>query len=187
MPLSASRTPVRCLWAFLKGQWQFTRAIVDARASTTTLVEGTACWAADAIEDAASAGPVPAVPLALRYTERGQLLPAVSPPIETRAAYEWRLRPQDGVSPPRAAVTIIAAAADVHFEDGRFFHTCDLRSGACDVRHLCGADEYLGTFRALSEHLLEVTWRVRGPRKDYDSRTRYTRDSGESAVAHTAH
>jgi hypothetical protein len=63
----------------------------------------------------------------------------------------------------RFAVT--GAAADVWFEDGRFFHALDLRQGRAVVRHACAPDLYEGRYRVYGCDAWGVTWRVAGPRK----------------------
>ena len=173
-------TPVPCLRAFLVGApWRFLRSIQDFRSAgaPAAVVEGTASW----VEDAADAG-------VLRFEERGALTVEGGPSVETRAAYAWRLGPTP-------------SAARVRFPDGRDFHDVDLATGACGrVRHVCGADTYEGSFRAAAGDAtgatsatdaptgtggngnpggaasLLVTWRVRGPTKDYESVTAFTRD-----------
>lgn len=146
--------PVASLRAFLSGAWRFSRRIHDHRGGGgTTAVEGTASW----LEDASDAG-------LLRFEERGSLAVAGAPPVETRAAYTWKLSG--------------GGAASVFFADGRAFHDIDLSTGACvDVRHVCGGDTYVGSFSATADTPpgLVVTWRVRGPAKDYESVTSFSR------------
>ena len=60
-----------------------------------------------------------------------------------------------------------------HFEDGRFFHDLDLRTGNWSVSHLCGQDVYEGYFQAQSGGALRVRWHVQGPRKHYLSYTQF--------------
>jgi hypothetical protein len=67
----------------------------------------------------------------------------------------------------------------VTFEDGRDFHPWT--AGA--VEHLCGRDLYRGGVEVPHElsrspeqdRSWELTWRVRGPEKDYTMRTVYSR------------
>lgn len=66
---------------------------------------------------------------------------------------------------------------EVLFDDGRPFHPLDLRTGACDVVHLCGRDRYEGTYRALGAGAMSVAWRVRGPAKDLEMVSRYSAGS----------
>ena len=54
----------------------------------------------------------------------------------------------------------------VTFEDGRFFHDLDLRTGAWTAHHPCRADAYEGRFTVLSEDEWRQEWLVRGPAKD---------------------
>ena len=66
-------------------------------------------------------------------------------------------------------------AWEVLFEDGRPFHPLDLRTGRCDVVHLCGADHYAGTVRVDGTDALEVRWRVTGPAKEMEIVSAYRR------------
>ena len=57
----------------------------------------------------------------------------------------------------------------VTFVDGRPFLDLDLRSETPNAQHRCGDDVYDVTFFFRSADIIEETWRVRGPRKDYDA------------------
>ncbi len=69
----------------------------------------------------------------------------------------------------------VPGQAAVCFEDGQFFHTLDLTNGADRVGHDCPPDRYDGTYRVLDAARYEVSWRVKGPRKDLLLVTLYTR------------
>ena len=61
----------------------------------------------------------------------------------------------------------------VNFPDGAEFIV--LTSAASQqVRHLCGADTYIGRLFFLNATTWAEAWRVTGPRKHYASLTRYT-------------
>jgi hypothetical protein len=66
---------------------------------------------------------------------------------------------------------------DVHFSDGREFHSLDLSDGCWTAEHGCSPDLYVGTFTALGPNRLEYSWRVTGPSKDLLLSTVLTRDS----------
>lgn len=86
-----------------------------------------------------------------------------------------RLGHYDG--PARRVLRVVAEAGGwaVRFEDDRFFHSLDLRTGRCDVVHPCGADAYAGEYRVLGADALHVRWRVRGQAKDQLIDSRYRR------------
>ncbi len=66
-------------------------------------------------------------------------------------------------------------AADVLFEDGRFFHHVNLVAGADRVRHDCAPDLYDGRYRILGPNVWMVTWRITGPRKRQVIASRFDR------------
>jgi hypothetical protein len=61
----------------------------------------------------------------------------------------------------------------VSFPDGSEFIVLN-REPVQKVRHLCGADIYLGHFFFVDPTTWVEAWRVTGPRKHYASLTRYT-------------
>lgn len=63
----------------------------------------------------------------------------------------------------------------LHFSDGRPYVELDLRSGAWQAVHDCGADRYEIETVVRSASTIEERWRVRGPAKDYTALTTLTR------------
>ena len=59
----------------------------------------------------------------------------------------------------------------VWFEDGRFFHQIPPAGGQAE--HWCDPDRYLATYRFDRWPRFEISWRVKGPRKDYLSVSSY--------------
>lgn len=112
-----------------------------------------------------------------RYTMTGQAVFApAADGLTYRERVAWRVGDQDfhgyriyhlGFPAPGEAV--------VCFEDGRLFHTLDLRAGADSFRHHCPPDCYDGHYRVLDPDSYEVTWTVTGPRKHLRLVTRYVR------------
>ncbi|WP_233155126.1 DUF6314 family protein [Sedimentitalea arenosa] len=64
----------------------------------------------------------------------------------------------------------------VSFSDGRFFHTVPPDGG--ETSHVCDPDRYDGHYDFSNWPSFSVTWRVCGPRKDYVSRSTYSRVEG---------
>jgi hypothetical protein len=95
----------------------------------------------------------------LRYAEQG-LLTLGQAKMQASRVYLWRLEGATGVR--------------VLYEDGRPFHRFDWGRTECADEHRCGEDHYAVrySFAAESWH---AHWRVRGPRKDYASTSRYLR------------
>jgi hypothetical protein len=56
--------------------------------------------------------------------------------------------------------------ANVYFAPSSFFHDLDLRTGQWSVLHSCGSDLYEGKFSVREENQWQVTWKIKGPRKN---------------------
>ncbi|MEQ8901258.1 MAG: DUF6314 family protein [Roseovarius sp.] len=94
----------------------------------------------------------------LAYTETGEMRIAGHVPMQVERRYSWD------------------SDLAVSFEDGRFFHHVPPEGG--ETAHWCDPDQYDGTYDFGNWPEFTVTWRVRGPRKDYRMVTRY-RPEGE--------
>jgi hypothetical protein len=94
----------------------------------------------------------------LIYHEVGLLTVGDSPPVQAERRYLWR----DGGN----------GAIEVLFEDGRAFHRIDPAN--LNDTHWCDPDTYDVTYDFKTWPNWSSTWRVRGPRKDYDMVTRYS-------------
>jgi hypothetical protein len=92
-----------------------------------------------------------------RFEEEGHLTLGASRLHATRA-YRLQVTPQ-GVT--------------VNFPDGSEFIALT-QAASQKVRHLCGADTYIGHFFFVDATTWVEAWRVTGPRKHYASLTRYT-------------
>lgn len=62
---------------------------------------------------------------------------------------------------------------DVHFEDGRFFHSVPAFGG--ETMHWCAPDTYRATYDFRAWPRFEAIWQVSGPKKDYTMRSTFTR------------
>ncbi|NEA41593.1 DUF6314 family protein [Streptomyces sp. SID11385] len=151
MPASRPETPVPDLLAFLAGRWRVERTAEDRHTGTRGHFTGTADFTA-----------LPGG--GLRHHEEG--------------VFTW-----DGVARP-AYRTLRwlpgphgAASARVTFDDGRFFHDLDLRTGHAVADHPCSLDLYRGEFTVSAPDVWSVVWRVAGPAKDLILRTEHTREA----------
>ena len=128
------------------GRWTITRQITDFRIIESGTLEGEAQFAP---QDGG-----------LLYTERGTLRFAGGAPMVAERSYLW---------------TFTDEAVLVAYADGAAFHSFARTGGAEATPHLCGADMYRGTYSFAAFPDWQVTWSVKGPRKDYRSVTHYAR------------
>ena len=138
--------PVADLGAFLSGRWRIARRIDDKRLGILGRLTGCVTFTPS--------------PGGLIQDEDGDLSFGTYRGPATRRYHLVIDRP---------------SMADVHHADGRLFHTLDLASGGAEILHHCGADVYRGRYRVIDGDRFFLSWRVRGPHKDYASVTRYTR------------
>ncbi|HWC83180.1 MAG TPA: DUF6314 family protein [Pseudonocardiaceae bacterium] len=142
--------PEQRLFAGLAGDWTLTRDLPDNGSMT-----GTARFREFE-------------PAVLHYREDGTLVLPGGRSLEVYREYHYRLE--------EGQIRICFA------EPGppRTFHVLRLPGshGAADTAsdvHLCGDDVYTGEYSFVDEDQFSVRMRVRGPRKDYESRTVYRR------------
>lgn len=128
------------------GQWRIMREITDFRILESGSLEGEAQFTA---QDGG-----------LLYTECGTLRFAGGAPMVAERSYLWSFADD---------------AVHVAYADGAPFHSFALTGGPEATPHLCGADMYRGIYSFVAFPDWQVTWTVKGPRKDYRSVTRYTR------------
>ncbi len=91
----------------------------------------------------------------LAYHELGMLQIANHPPMQAERRYLWR------------------PDLSVWFEDGRFFHTVPADGGA--TGHWCDPDQYDVVYTFDDWPSFRVSWRVKGPAKDYTMISDYSR------------
>lgn len=142
---------MRNLATYLAGTWDLRRRIVHHATGQIVTVEGEVGWTpigGSSSDDS------------LQYEERGVMrVGGYEGPATRRYRYDF-------VSP---------TAADVLFDDGRFFHHLDIRVIPSEVVHQCGDDAYRGTTTRCSEDVLQQRWSVSGPEKSYTSDTVFRR------------
>ena len=123
-----------------------------------------------------------------RWSLSRQITHANQPPAEFTGQAEWRMQEgralyrEEGVlslagQPPMQAMRhyIWDEGLNVFFEDGRFFHTVSPLGG--EARHWCDPDAYWVVYDFAAWPEFRATWRVKGPRKDYVMRTKFSRCS----------
>ena len=131
-----------------EGRWRLYREIEDRMAQTELVFEGRAQL------DRAGAG--------LTYVEDGQWTKSTWGKTRASRCYLWRAE-GDRIC--------------VDYEDGRAFHSFAPGLATCESGHDCAPDRYDVTYRFHLPELWKADWRVAGPRKNYISRTRYTRET----------
>lgn len=89
--------------------------------------------------------------------ETGEMRVPGYPPIQVARRSLWR----EGLA--------------VHFADGRVFHHVPPEGG--ETAHWCDPDQYDGCYDFTDWPRFCVSWRVRGPNKDYHMTTEYRREA----------
>jgi len=128
------------------GTWQITREITDFRILESGKLVGEATFAR------ADGG--------LAYHEKGMLSFAGCAPMVAERRYFWTFTEEDVL---------------VSYDDGSPFHSFACTGGPKSTPHLCGEDLYEGTYSFVRFPQWQVTWTVKGPRKNYRSVTQYAR------------
>lgn len=141
------------------GDWLLSREIAQADGSIARF-EGRACFAPDA--------------QGLAYHEEGVLHLPGQAPIRGSRAYLWRSGPE-GIR--------------VLFADGRPFHDflpqgapAEGAHNAVEASHWCDPDDYRVRYDFSGWPRWRSVWRVRGPRKDYEMTSHYSREGCPPSV-----
>ena len=92
------------------------------------------------------------------YREHITLTLANGTTVDGTRTYLWR----DG-----------AGGIEISFEDGRPFHVIGFDTA--HVQHGCPPDQYDGHYDFTAFPVWTTLWRVKGPRKDYEMTTRYSK------------
>lgn len=133
-----------------EGLWTLERRVEDARAGETHVFTGQAAFAR--------------IPGGLSLSERGT----------------WRAGPHAGLGGTRRYLWRAAGPGrvEVRHADGRPFHVFTVGPDAsCAVVHECDPDLYEGEYAFRLPGVWRLDWRVRGPRKDYASRSVFRREA----------
>jgi len=143
--------PIYNLYHYLAHYWYFQRRVIHQYTSQVAYIDGTASWQNTDESDTVQS---------LLYHETGVI----------------RLENYTGTATQTYRYAFPShTVAEVYFNDGHFFYTLDLTTSHCKIQHLCREDVYHGVFDAISETTYQQIWRVTGPRKDYTSRTTFSR------------
>jgi hypothetical protein len=135
--------------AFLLGEWTLSRSLQDHRSGALGTFRGSATLNRTERKDAHA-----------EYAESGELhWGSHAGPAFRKLVFEPL---------PDGSVLL-------RFADGRRYVPLDLRAGAWNAAHDCGADRYEIETVARAASVVEERWRVRGPAKDYTAVTRLTR------------
>jgi hypothetical protein len=181
--------------------WRFARSIQHATPASAAVVDGTAVWKPVRIPPTAAAAQAAGIiaDLMAEINKRGKTNVSLFEYCE-QGTMQWSLMPEPQPVSQRYHWLFDKrerGAASVFFHDtGMLFHTLDFASAEAEgeaarvsVEHFCSPDTYAGAFalRDTRSHArtLRVTWKVRGPKKDYVSTTDYTVDATSTANAAT--
>ena len=134
---------------FLIGKWSVSRDIEDFRANIIGQFIGCATF-------------FPVTPTTLSFHETGEMTYG-----SFRGTCERNLEFHQ----------LNSTSVQVRFADDRPFVEIDVSDTATPSTHLCGQDRYDITLRVVSDDVIEETWRVQGPAKDYEAIARWTRVS----------
>ncbi len=97
----------------------------------------------------------------LSYFETGKLTLPGHAPFTAERRYRW---------------CEVDGLVSVEFEDGRFFHSFDATTP--EAQHWCDPDTYQVRYMFDEWPVWTSTWRVSGPRKDYEMVSSYQRPTG---------
>ena len=130
-----------------EGDWRLTRVVDDNAGGEAMRFGGLASLSWDGV--------------GLTYAEEGRWTVGSYAGLAASRTYLWRAE---------------GATIAVLFEDGRPFHRFQpVSTGRAESSHDCPPDLYAATYDFALPADWALQWRVRGPRKDYLSRTEYRR------------
>lgn len=129
------------------GEWRLDRQIVDLTGAQGGSLTGTARF-------------VCVADTRLDYIENGTLTLTNGAVLTAARRYLW---------------VFGASKVQVYFDDGRHFHDFVPQGHAAGTDHPCGEDYYTVRYDFTVWPVWTAAWRVKGPRKDYVSTTRYSR------------
>lgn len=136
-----------------EGRWTLTRQIADHWGGQSGHLEGQAHFRTTAI------------PRQLAYDEEGILMMPGQPAIKATRTYFW------------SASDVDSTRIDIHFSDGRFFHSLHPQKHRDEAEHLCANDLYKVRYLFENKDKWLAIWSVKGPRKNYNMTSLYIRIS----------
>ena len=128
------------------GAWQIERHIYDQLSDRAGTLVGTARFVL-------AGGDV-------QYSETGTLRWGQGAPMQATRTYVWKFDDKD---------------VAVQFENGAPFHDFRLDHSAPTAAHFCRPDHYEVAYDFATFPSWSATWRVKGPRKDYEMVTNFVR------------
>ena len=129
------------------GQWQLQRTIVDHLYGQNGVLTG-------------QAGFTPKDANSLEYIENGTLILESGASLAATRQYLWEFTQSEVV---------------MRFGDGAPFHQFVPTGHAAGTDHPCGEDYYKVRYDFTAWPYWTAVWRVTGPRKDYTSKSQYSR------------
>lgn len=175
--------PVRDALTYLAGNWQVRRTVRDLASDAEGRFTGGTLFEPlreDGSRHPGGEPPPPGPGTVPSLAGPGAAHPGTGLLHHESGTFVWR-----GVARPaertlRFLPGTAPGTALVRFSDGRPFHDLDLATGRHVADHPCSADLYRGEFTVRDEDHWRTVWRVRGPAKDLELTTDYTRDRHEA-------
>ncbi|EET47870.1 DUF6314 family protein [Thalassobium sp. R2A62] len=130
-----------------RGTWQVSRVIADAASGTQSLFAGIAEFSEQGTDQ-------------LAYREQGQMTLPDGTTLAATRGYQW---------------TFSKDRVWVGFEEGQPFHDFSPQGHEDGTEHLCINDLYRVRYDFAAFPVWSATYRVTGPRKDYNLRSLYHR------------
>lgn len=129
------------------GAWRLSRELTDSMGAMSGTLEGRAAFTPRGAQQ-------------LSYAEAGTLTLDSGAVLQAERRYHW------GWDGDQVVVT---------FEDGAPFHHFTPLGQSAGTPHLCGADLYTVAYDFTAWPRWQAVWQVTGPKKNYTSRSIYTR------------
>lgn len=138
----------------MQGRWKLTRTIKDYLNNAVTTGKGVATFLSIRMDQAV-----------LHYRE--DLKVFFSNGVNTDTYREYLYKLEEG-------------KIKVYFQGGpdtgKFFHELTFTDKTATGEHLCVKDDYKASYVFHSDHRFDIVYQVDGPKKNYESKSQYTRE-----------